>query len=142
MKIKRDSFIYLDPKGPKEQKDLFAQCATCVFWTGEKKTCTLHGKDVEVTGDMSCDFYIHGEPGPNPEHKRVTPEESGLVKRPVRCENCKFYDEAGSVCRLFRGLNQAFPETYDLDEIVDKHGCCNAQTPSAAKEMKNKILGT
>jgi hypothetical protein len=72
----------------------------------------------------------------------VTPEESGLVKRPVRCENCKFYDEAGSVCRLFRGLNQAFPETYDLDEIVDKHGCCNAQTPSAAKEMKNKILGT
>ena len=136
-KIKRDAFIYLDPKGNKKK---FAQCETCMMWTGPKhNTCTIHGKDESITVTMSCDFYVHGMPMPKmagKEHKSVTPKESGLVDRKVRCENCGHYStKPTSHCHLFMTLNKAHPELFDLEEGVDKYGCCNANVPMKEKSV-------
>jgi hypothetical protein len=129
-KIKRDAFIYLDPKGNKKK---FAQCETCMMWTGPKHlTCTIHGKDATAKATMSCDFYVHGMPMPQmagKEHKSVTPKESGLVDRPVRCENCAHYDTKPSKCEMFAALNKSHPAMFDLEEGVDKYGCCNGNVP-------------
>lgn len=122
MKIKRDAFLYLDPKAP---KNTFAQCASCMMFTGE--TCTIHGGDVPITGDMSCGFYVHGKPMPDElghEMKSVTPKESGLVKEKVRCENCQSFEARESECELFDELNEN--ELFDLDKKVKPKGCCNA----------------
>lgn len=40
-KVTRAAFLYLDPKGNKSQ---FAQCGTCMMFTGD--TCTIHGKPI------------------------------------------------------------------------------------------------
>lgn len=123
-RVKRDAFLYLDPKGKKET---FAQCSTCMMWLGkEKDLCSIHGKDVEVTGDMSCGLYVHGMPMPDMHvMKAVTPHESGLYKGKVRCGNCHYFDEVDE-CLLYTLLNQEMPEHFDLDPTVDEQGCCNA----------------
>lgn len=127
-KIKRDAFLYLASKEPKSD---FAQCSTCVLWTTKKhNTCAIIGSGTKVTGTMSCGLYLHGEPNEKLEKNEkniVTSEEVGLVDRKVRCENCKSFDEKESKCLLFEVLNKQ--EYFDLDTKVDKHGCCNAQTP-------------
>lgn len=129
-KITRDTFLYLDPKPPADQ---FAQCATCLMWTGDKvQTCTIHGRKVKVTGGMSCGLYVHGKPVPDQagqERAIVTPKESGLVDRPVRCENCSVFDEKRSRCIGYETLNKALPQLFALDAAVHPQGCCNAQTP-------------
>ena len=129
-KITRDAFLYLDPKAP---ADRFAQCSTCFMWTGPRRErCTIHGPNVPVTASMSCGFYIHGKPGldkAGQEAARVTPTESGLVNRAVRCEDCRYLDRTRSRCRLFEQLNETFPEQFALDAAVQLKGCCNAQTP-------------
>lgn len=120
-KVHRDAFIYLEPKEP---KDTFAQCASCAMWTG--KTCTILGPDVPVDDDDSCSFYVHGPKAqPGTEKALVTPEEAGFVDRQVRCENCVSFN-AGT-CELFKALNKALPEQFDLEEKVNPKGCCNAQ---------------
>ena len=124
-KVSRDAFLYMGPKEPKEN---FAQCSTCIQWTG--KTCAIIGSDTEVTGDMSCGLYVHGEPTKEllgKEKKSVTAEEAGLVKRKVQCKNCRSFDTAESTCLLFEALNKL--PYFDLDKKVDKNGCCNAQMP-------------
>lgn len=129
-KVHRDAFLYLDPKSPVDE---FAQCSTCSLWMGAKRArCLIHGPKVEVTGDMSCGLYVHGNPMPEMagrEVAHVTPGESGLVRRPVRCENCRFFTRRTSRCGLFERLNQELPEIFDLDPVVHPKGCCNAQTP-------------
>jgi hypothetical protein len=123
-KIHRDAFIYLDPKGNKND---FAQCSSCSMWTGAK--CMILG-NTKVTGTMSCSFYIHGIPPKNKAGKEealVTAKEAGLVDRKVRCENCRSFDDGK--CLLFESLNKSNSDVFDLDEKVDKHGCCNAQMP-------------
>lgn len=123
-KIKRDAFLYMDPKGPKEE---FAQCSTCANWTGE--TCMILGKDVKVTADMTCGLYVHGEPnsdGKGQEEKLISSEEAGLVKRQVRCENCASFD-GKEKCLLFEALNKSMSDHFKLDTKVNKLGCCNAQ---------------
>lgn len=126
-KITRAAFLYLDPKPP---GDRFAQCGTCMMFAPGQKRCSIHGPSVKVTADMSCGLYVHGEP----EGDRmdlmavVTPEESGLVRRQVRCENCTFFD-GQSVCGLYEKLNAALAVLFSLDSQVDPKGCCNAQTP-------------
>ena len=80
-KIKRDAFIYLDPKGDKSK---FAQCSTCRLWTGTG--CLILGK-TKVTADMTCNLYVNGEPQKDKAGKEealMTPEEAGLVTRQVR----------------------------------------------------------
>lgn len=125
--IKRDAFLYLDPKGKKEQ---FAQCSTCIMWTGPMgNTCTIHGK-MTIKGVDSCGLYIHGKNHTDmigKEMPLVTPKESGLVRdTKVRCENCSHYDEKESECELYEHLNSHDPQMWELDEHVDPQGCCNA----------------
>lgn len=126
-KITRFAFLYMDPKSPKTR---FAQCSTCMLWTGgENNTCVIHGKDLKITGDMTCGLYAHGTPMPSwagQEQKSVTPKESGLYKGEVRCENCKYGSEDG--CGLFIMLNKLDPDTFNLDPKIDPKGCCNAWT--------------
>lgn len=128
-KINRDTFIYLDPKGDKGK---FAQCSTCRMWTGpEGNTCSILGK-TKVTGDMSCNLYVHGQPATSLKGKEVssyTPKEAGLVQRQVRCENCRSFDSEKSSCMLFQSLNKSLPDYFQLEEKVNPKGCCNAQMP-------------
>ncbi len=129
-KITRATFLYFDPKAPKDE---FAQCGTCVHFLEDIGRCELHGADVEVDDDDSCGLYVHGEAeeGEKPEGL-VTPEESGLVSREVRCENCMFFDpdsEPREHCDLYTQLNRILPKLFDLDRYVKAQGCCNAQTP-------------
>lgn len=119
--IGRDAFLYLKPQKP---ENLFAQCGSCMMFT--ESTCTIHGKDVKITKDMSCGLYVHGKPMPQEkghEMKLVTPEESGLVKRQVRCENCLSFDGKNK-CTLYEILNKT--KQFKLDENVEPKACCNA----------------
>jgi len=138
--INRSAFLYLDPRPLKEA---FAQCSTCKMFLKDHGLCSLHGKDVKITGGMSCGLYVPGGPAEESElehvSKAVTPEESGLVDRQVRCENCTFLK--GDSCGLFQQLNDKFPTMFSLKTGVDKHGCCNAQTPKAKFSIKERMRG-
>jgi hypothetical protein len=125
MKLKRDIFLYMDPSGVTAR---FAQCSTCRDWVTGDRLCVIHGRRVRVPGSASCGLYVQGVPQPagTPTLARVTPEESGLVNREVRCENCKWMDD-GRICGLYDMLNRELPEVFDLDVEIDEHGCCNAQ---------------
>jgi len=125
-RLTRDIFIYLDPKAP---QDRFAQCSTCRLWSNPDR-CAVHGPDVEVTGSMSCALYVHGDPHSQLLEAAVTPIESGLVDREVRCENCQWFSE--TYCELFDRLNRGMPHEFNLDTKVHPKGCCNAQQPTEA----------
>lgn len=126
-KITRDAFLYMDHEGDKEK---FASCSSCVFWTGsEHNTCGLHGKDVKITADMSCGFYVHGDPSPEnhgKEAKLVTTTMSGLVDEAVQCRRCALFDKDDSYCELFEHLNKTFPDNFNLKTEVCEYGCCNS----------------
>lgn len=128
MKLKRDAFLYLDPRF--QPKARFAQCSTCRDWVADRH-CVIHGPKITVRSTASCGFYVWGVPHPagTETRMRVTPEESGLVDREVRCENCRHYDPKGSECEFYDKLNVELPDLFDLDVKVDKQGCCNAQQP-------------
>lgn len=130
MPITRDAFLYLDPKSPMGS---FGQCSTCMMWTGPRsQTCTIHGPNLTIQSGDSCGLYVHGDPMPDEaghEMTSVTPKESGLVSRQVRCENCASYVPASSRCRLFIKLNEVDPKLFRLDPNVHPAGCCNAQQP-------------
>lgn len=121
-KIKRDAFLYMDPKSP---KDSFAQCGTCLMFTGTG--CTILGK-TKITKDMTCGLYVRGKPQlhlKGKEQSLVTPKEAGLVDIQVRCENCRY---GGGDCGLFKTLNDKLPDMFDLDVKIDPKGCCNGFT--------------
>lgn len=121
-KIDRSAFIYLKPKG---DKDEFAQCATCVAFLPEKQRCAWFGKDDKVIAKASCALYVHGKPNDDQEIiNSVTPEAAGYVEAEVRCENCQHIE--GTTCLLFQKLNQELPEFFDLDSKVENKACCNA----------------
>lgn len=132
-KITRDAFLYMDSRGKKED---FAQCGTCMMFTGDyiKKgqkdgKCIIMGDKVDIKSIGSCGLYV---PGPNHVGAKtvrfVSPEESGYVERPVRCENCLYYVKDMSICKLFDKLNNSHVD-FSLDPLVDPFGCCNAQSP-------------
>jgi Pyruvate/2-oxoacid:ferredoxin oxidoreductase delta subunit len=124
-KIKRDAFLYLPPQAPADQH---AQCGTCYTFCGEERNrCAIQG-DTRVTKEMSCGLYEHGEPHDQEIRAVYTPEQVGLVDRQVRCENCVASDGEGG-CNLYKKLNAALPDMFDLDERIEAKGCCNAQTP-------------
>ena len=128
-KVTRESFVYLEPKGDGKT---FAQCATCRMWTGkESNTCSILGK-TKVTGDMSCNLYVYGKPSPGLSGKEIasyTSKEVGLVKRQVRCENCRSFQNG--TCLLYQTLNKQVPDIFNLNEKVSPQGCCNAQIPKS-----------
>ena len=140
-KITRSSYLYLEPKTHKKDH---AQCSSCMMWTGEKaNTCTIHGSKEKVTGDMSCGFYVEGDPMPEmagEEHASVTSDESGLYKGDVRCENCDAFEDGESECELFEKLNEKMPEHFELDTNVQPKACCNAFHPSkpSVKRLRDK----
>ncbi len=128
-KIQRDAFLFLRGNVPD-----FSQCSSCMMWSGStgeyQNICAIHGKSIEVTGRHSCGLYVHGKPGD--EHGKmakhlVSPKESGLVKRPVRCENCQHFDGKAQ-CNLYVRLNMT-GDLWDLDPKVKPLDCCNANTP-------------
>lgn len=152
IKNNRDAFLYFDPS-PKSPKDKFAQCETCRMFVPDEymggkegnesddmDLCIAHGSNVKVGETFSCGLYAGWPKGPpNPEvikdHARelkkgipgsVTPDESGLVDRQVRCENCIFHLKKNSTCHLYDMLNKTLPKYWDLDIHVDPKGCCNA----------------
>jgi hypothetical protein len=138
-KITRASFLYMDPKSPATQ---FAQCATCVQFIDDKKRCVLHGRRDVIDGDDSCGLYSRGDPSTGKDPLGlVTADESGLVSRQVRCENCMFFDpgtEPRKHCDLYTQLNRMMPNLFDLDRYVNERGCCNAQTPG---KRNPKVFG-
>ena len=134
--MERSTFLYLDSKGTPND---FAQCRSCKMWLEKHNICSLHGKDVKITGDMSCGLYSFGGPAPESEMehvtKAVTPEQSGLVKAEVRCENCKWFDADESECRLFCMLNIS-------PDKVNPKGCCNAWESEEKTEDTKKLKRT
>jgi hypothetical protein len=126
-KVTRNAFLYLEPKGNDPD---FAQCADCKMFLDKLGICSLHGKDLHIKPTMSCGFFVPGGPAEESELEHVTkaftPEESGLVDREVRCENCKFM-ESPKTCGLYVKLNK-LPE-FSLNVTVKPRACCNAQTP-------------
>lgn len=125
-KITRNSFLYMAPKPPQTS---FAQCGTCVMFTGTG--CTILGK-VRITKGMTCGLYVHGAPSYGQEGKEkslTTPQECGLIDEQVRCENCRY---GGEHCELFEMLNDKLPNIFDLETKIDLNGCCNAFTKKGA----------
>src|SRR5215469_5814700 len=124
-KVTRDAFLYMDPKGDPEK---FAQCESCRFFMpGKEKCAPMDGE--HVLAGWSCGGYAFGTPSDDqPITKSWTPKEAGLVKRAVRCEHCRFFDEP-ETCGLYASLNKKAPETFDLNTKVSRHACCNAQEP-------------
>jgi hypothetical protein len=149
-RVTRDAFLYFDPKSPEKQ---FAQCSTCRKYVPKKflgasapfDLCIEHGSKVEVGPGWSCGMYsVWPKGSPDAVVMRnhaselkpglpgsVTPEESGLVDREVRCENCGFFQSAACKCGLYAALNLLLPRVFDLDSAVDEYGCCNANTEMA-----------
>lgn len=126
-KIGRDAFLYIDDKRGRRT----GQCSSCSLWGKDSETCVIHAPSVTILADDSCGFYLWGPPGSA--HLTfegyVTPKESGLVRRQVRCENCKFAKNGATVCGLYVTLNNEVPEAFALDEKIEPRGCCNAQMP-------------
>jgi hypothetical protein len=130
----RSVFLYEDPRPPVDQ---FAQCATCVFF--QNPGCLAIGsKDVQA-GD-SCGLYCHGRPGSeHPAKPFATPQEAGLVHRPVRCENCAYFEKPRT-CGEYVRLNRAQPDVFDLDATVHPKGCCNLNTARAQRRARGGAL--
>lgn len=130
-KITRDAFLYMIPRG---KPDDFAQCSKCMMWNGgtgldgEADRCHIHGPNLVVTGDMTCGIFVYGDPHKAKLMAAVTPSESGLEKRPVRCENCRYSRQWGGKyrCTLFIKLNEECPEDFDLQTEIEPKACCNA----------------
>jgi hypothetical protein len=128
MKIGRDAFLYMEPNGTDDAD--FAQCIDCALWSAVNKRCAI--LDMVVGAYWSCGAFlpaIDGFTGANVE-ALVTPEEVGLVKREVRCENCKF---GGETCQLYDRLNEEMPQLFELDAKIEPKACCNANTPKDGK---------
>ena len=137
MKIKRDAFLYLEPKGMVPQKD-HAQCRGCMMWSGPKhKTCSAHAPSAgPIVGGGTCGGYSEGKPMPEHaghEMRSWTKKESGYVVREVRCENCAYGNKARGQCELYLLLNAAMGEHFDLDPNIKPKGCCNANIPREAR---------
>lgn len=127
--IKRDAFLYLEPK---DDDPDFAQCEDCKMFLAEHGLCSLHGKDIKIKPTMSCGFFVPGGPADESEMEHVstavTPQESGLVDRQVRCENCVSFDGHG-ICKLYQMLNRSDSTNWSLNVAVKPQGCCNSQRP-------------
>jgi len=124
-KVKRDAFLYIDGKGADT-----GQCSSCKLWVKGADVCIIHGMHVTIKGTASCGLYVPGKPvNAGLAQALVTPEESGLVERKVRCQNCRFAWSGATVCGLFQSLSERMPEIFDLDTKIEPQGCCNAQSP-------------
>ena len=115
-KIGRDAFLYF------EGGDDFAQCSSCASRNADTGVCSTLG--VKVEPGSSCGVYVPGKYDGSQPAKRMTSQEAGLVKRQVRCENCRY--GGADDCALYQHLNKELPGDFDLDTKIKPHGCCNA----------------
>jgi broad specificity phosphatase PhoE len=134
-KVTREAFLYAEPKPGSEHPELFAQCATCWKHDGERR-CHILPAELDVGPKASCNYYEQGEPGKKfaVSLPVLTAEEAGLVRRPVRCENCAHVDKEGGYCELYKHLNELLPDVFDLKQEISPHGCCAANTAQAGAE--------
>ena len=122
-RVHRDTFLYMDPKGDKNN---FAQCGTCFMFMPGKERCSIFGKNDRVIAQASCALYVNGEPTDDQAWKTaVTPKQAGYVEASVRCENCVAFKKPNK-CSFFAALNEKMPDYFALNETVDAKGCCNA----------------
>lgn len=119
MKITRSAFGYLEGDDAR-----FAQCGSCAFG---KDTCAVMSDEKVSPSIGSCIFYIKGAPVRERNIAALSRQQTGYVERQVRCENCRFFGQGH--CGLYRVLNKSQGAVFDLEEKVDRHACCNAQTP-------------
>ncbi len=105
------------------------------MWLEKHNICSLHGKGVKITGDMSCGLWVTGGPAKESEMEHVTtavtPKESGLIKANVRCINCEYYKTSDKECLLFEILGIE-------DHTVEANGCCNAWHGDGDKTEKKE----
>lgn len=126
MKINRDAFLYMEPKG--KQHD-YAQCSSCVLMTSDKM-CSVLGEFIEEPEETSCGLYAPGDaPLSDYFDDFVSKDDASFAERSVRCENCKFGDAKRKVCKLYEKLNKDLPELFELNTKISPFGCCNANTP-------------
>lgn len=119
--------MYMEPKGFVPEND-HAQCRGCMMWVKGDDLCMAHGKKVKVEGGDTCGGYAEGKPHGKKEMAMAswTPEESGLEKREVRCENCYYADNKATLCKLIEKKLADEPDTYKGDAKIIPKGCCNA----------------
>ena len=148
-KLTRDAFLYMEPAENSADPDNFAQCQTCRKFVPQPEAdrCIELGPNVKVGEQYSCGLYS-GWPEGKPEPQTVaghlvelqtaaasnaagftSAKAAGLVERPVRCQNCYYFDAARSGCILYSLLNDRFPSLFNLNPLVKPLGCCNAQVP-------------
>lgn len=144
MKIQRDAFGYLAPRGLNTEQ--FSQCGQCFLYLPLRQRCAILGDGIQVLAQDACAYFLPGTPTDGQRCEAlITPIEAGYVQRQVRCENCAFGNGDEKVCELYRRLNNELPEIFDLDEGIDPKGCCNAQVPpdaapDALDEMINRFM--
>jgi Uncharacterized protein conserved in bacteria (DUF2213) len=128
-KLTRETLGFMKGRAP---FDTFAQCATCVHFIASRGLCEWMSPEDKITAAHSCNEYVPGKPRPGVEPlSLLTSKEIGLVKRPVRCEDCRFFDpkdEPQEHCDLYTQLNLAQPNVWALDRFVSGYDCCNAQS--------------
>lgn len=131
----RSTFLYIGPKSG----DKTGQCASCKMWLKDHKLCSLHGKNVKIEATMSCGLWVTGGPAKESEMEHVsaavTPKESGLVNKQVRCINCEYFKKDENECLLFEILGIE-------DHTVDANGCCNAFHSDEGEEKKESKQAT
>jgi hypothetical protein len=125
-KVGRDAFLYIGAVQGKRT----GQCSSCFLWVKGHDRCLIHSANEKIEADASCGLYVQGIPQRSGDSMyQMTPKESGLVRRQVRCENCKYAKNGATVCGLYVTLNNEVPEMFALDEKIEPQGCCNAQMP-------------
>lgn len=110
----RSDFGYMEGK---QGDDYFAQCKGCRFLTNGNR-CTILLEEVSLEG--ACNYFDTIVPSLNKEN-------SGYVERPVRCENCRYFEPEQGHCHMYEEFNEEFPDLMELDHMVSSYGCCNAQ---------------
>ena len=134
-KLGRDAFLYMHPHG---NKGSFAQCSTCRLFMPRSEKCAV--LDTHVEPRWSCGLYAEGRPDDNQEATAsATPEEVGLTRMQVRCENCAAFDGKDS-CHLFERLNRDEPDLWSLDTKVEALGCCNGWSPKRQRRADGGVI--
>jgi len=123
VKLSKAALLYLEPHSVKKD---FAQCSTCMMFMKKESQCMIHKKDIKVTGDMSCGYYIEGKPM---EHHTMDGKETGLYTGNVRCENCKYFEPPGNCHAL---------EETGAEHDVKHDGCCNGFTATEGTDSMRK----
>jgi hypothetical protein len=128
----RSIFGYMEPNPDIND---FAQCSSCILFLKKKSRCYLLANNFKVLPTDTCIMYVQGTPDKAPGTEptgALTSKEVGYYRGKVRCENCdasNATDPKRIVCTLYARLNTFFPDTYDLDTVIESHGCCNAFFP-------------